>query len=101
MTYTSSITVSWIRGLDGVHASPKEFQAKLNGLMPDTFYKARVIAQNALGTSSPSADFNFKTDMEGEQCASFLYYILISCDLRSVAPSEVPTHIRIEAKSAS
>ena len=59
-------TASWLRGLESLRTGPTELEAKLVSLLPDTQYKVRVIAQNAFGNSAASAEYVFKTDMEGK-----------------------------------
>ena len=65
-TETRIYTGTWSRGLDGIRAGPKDLETKLIGLLPDSHYKVRVIAQNAFGNSQASVDYMFKTDMEGK-----------------------------------
>ncbi len=51
--------------METASVDPKDLSVVITSLMPETLYRFRVIAQNALGRSKPSQETIIRTEEEG------------------------------------
>ncbi|XP_015790399.1 Down syndrome cell adhesion molecule-like protein Dscam2 isoform X2 [Tetranychus urticae] len=76
-TYNNGI---WTNSFETTSVNPKECTALISGLLPETIYRIRVLAQNTFGRSEPSDEITVRTEEE--------------------APGEAPNNVRVESISS-